>query len=287
MAAASPSGAGLVMWWVDSGSPGLGVLQLLKDEDPCAFAHDEAVPFLIEGDGGPVGVSRAGEGSHIVEARHGELGDGGFRAAGHAGVQVAVSDEPEGFAYGVGGGGAGRYRGEVGPLEAGADGDVPGGHVADHHGDEEHRHPARAFFQEFLVVFLKGLHPADAAADDDAHPVGVQVLQVGAAVPEGFRGGVEGELAVGVGAALLLAVQNGGGVEILDQGGHGDPQVLGVKTVDFGDSVAAGADAFPGRGGILAHGGNGSDAGNNNSSHGSSFSHMERQPETSSTCPEM
>ena len=99
-----------------------------------------------------------------------------FRTACHAGIQIAALDEPEGFAYGVGRGSAGGNGSKVHALEAGADGDVPGGHVADHHGDEENGNPLCAFFEEFLVFLLKGLHPADAAADDDADPVGVKIL---------------------------------------------------------------------------------------------------------------
>ena len=161
---------------VDSGAPCFGVLQFFQDQDAGAFAHDKAVPFLIKGNGGTVRVGRAGEGSHVVEARHGEFGDGGFRTACHAGIQIAALDEPEGFAYGVGRGSAGGNGSKVHALEAGADGDVPGGHIADHHGDEENRNPLCAFFEEFLVFLLKGLHPADAAADDDSDPVGVKIL---------------------------------------------------------------------------------------------------------------
>src|SRR5699024_9331904 len=96
---------------VDLGAPGFGVLQLFQNEDAGAFTHDKAVPLLVKGDGGPVGVGGTGQRAHVVEAGDGQPGDGAFSAASHTGIQVAVLDPVEGLAHGVGGGGTGGDRG--------------------------------------------------------------------------------------------------------------------------------------------------------------------------------
>ena len=131
----------------------------------------------------------------------------------------------------MGRGGAGGDRGEVGPLKPGLDRDITGGHVGDHHRDEENRDPFGAFLVIGPAGGLKALHPADAAANNDADPVGVEVIEVGPAVFEGVQRRRDGKLAEAVHPLGLFAVHPLGGVKIPDLGRH----LNEGQVVDAGD----------------------------------------------------
>ncbi len=103
---------------VDAGAAGFGVLEFLEDEDACAFTHDEAITFGVEGTRGVFGVIVAGaHGFHGAEAADAEGDDSGFGSAGEHDTGVAEFDGAPGFADGVVGGGAGGAGGEVGAAE--------------------------------------------------------------------------------------------------------------------------------------------------------------------------
>lgn len=165
---------------------------------------------------------------------------------------------------------------------------VPGGHVADHHGNEENGNPLCAFFEEFLVFLLKGLHPADAAADDDCRPGRGQDPLSRTRSPLRLlrqRRGPAGSKGRCRRCSFLSTM--GVGSKSFKKSCDGNTHVFGVETVNFREPVAAGADALPGGGGIVSHRGDGAEPVMTTRFQHFSFDHMERQPETSSTCPEM
>ena len=77
-----------------------------------------------------------------------------------------------------------------GPPGAEADGDLPGDQVDDHHRDEEGREPLRALLQQSLVLELEGAQPADAGAEDGAHPL--RLLALEGLVEAGLLHGLDG-----------------------------------------------------------------------------------------------
>jgi hypothetical protein len=103
---------------VDGGGAGKGVGELFEDEDPGAFADDEAGAVAVEGPGGEVGgaVVGCGEAAGARETGDGEGVDAGFGGAGEHDGGVAVGDEAGGVADGVRTGGAGGCGGVVGAL---------------------------------------------------------------------------------------------------------------------------------------------------------------------------
>ena len=58
----------------------------------------------------------------------------------------------EGVAHGVGAAGAGGHRAGAHAPEAGVDGDLARGHVADPHGDVEGRDPVPALFLALVML---------------------------------------------------------------------------------------------------------------------------------------
>ena len=105
----------------------LGVLEALEHHHGAAVAQHEAVAVPVERPARGLGrIVAGGEGLHVREGGDGEAGDGGLGSAGDHGVRHAVADEVERLADRVRRGGAGGDGGEVGPLEAIADGDEAG-----------------------------------------------------------------------------------------------------------------------------------------------------------------
>src|SRR5262249_38669148 len=133
------------------------------------LAEDKAVALLVEGPAGGWGiVVAAGEGAGRDKAAQAHRRDGGLGAAANHDVGVVVLNGAQGVADGVGGGGAGGGHGGVRPHQAKVDGDVPGGCIGDHFGDDERSDPAGAFLHVDRVLILEFPQPADAATDNDA-----------------------------------------------------------------------------------------------------------------------
>ena len=99
--------------------------------------------------------------------------DAGFRAAADHHVRVAVLDHPEGIADRMRAGGAGRGRGRIRPLRAGADRNVARSQVDDGRRNEKRRDAPRPFFEQDLVLALDHFESADAAADVNAGALGL------------------------------------------------------------------------------------------------------------------
>ena len=119
-----------------------GMFQFFEHDDACAFAHDEAVAFLVEGARGAFGVVVArAHGPHRAKAADADGHDRRFRAAGEHRLRVAHFDGTPGFADGVIGRGTGGAGGEIRSAQILVYRECAGGHVADEHRDHERREP--------------------------------------------------------------------------------------------------------------------------------------------------
>ncbi len=194
-----------------------GVFQFLDDDDAGAFAHDEAVPFLVKGPRGAfrIAIARA-QRPHGGKTAHAQGDAGRFTAAGQDDLRLVVADEPPGLANAVVGCRAGRHDAEIGPGKAELHGDQARGHVADHHRNHEGRDAARAFQDQLLVLLAERFQSPDAGADQHPHAIEVQVLRVEPAVLHRFLGGGHGQLRIAIRPARVLLVEEmGAGFEIL------------------------------------------------------------------------
>src|SRR5205807_1049970 len=97
-------------------------------------------------------------------------------------VRVVPLDGAQGVADGVGGRGAGGGHGGVRPHQAEVDGDIAGGGVGDHLGDDERADLVGPPLQVDGVLVLELVEAADAAADDGAATEGVLAREVQPAV---------------------------------------------------------------------------------------------------------
>src|ERR1022692_2255261 len=139
------------------------MLKLFEDKDASAFAHDEAVAIPVPGTTGASRVVIArGESAHGGESANAHGSDGGLGASGNHYVGIAVLDDAERIADGVGAGGAGGGRRFVGALGAEAHGDVSGGEVDDGGGNKKWRDLARAAFEESCMFAFDHVESANA-----------------------------------------------------------------------------------------------------------------------------
>ena len=205
-----------------------------------------------------------GQGFQGRETGHAQGGHGGFHAAGDGRADTAQQDLAESGADAVDGGGTGRGGHDVGALGAGEDGDLAGPHVGDEHGDQEGRDLAGATLQQLGVIGLDGLQAPQADAQDDAHVVGVVVIDDQAGVFQQLLGGHHGELGEAVHAAGLFGRDEIFGNEVFHFAGNARVIVGGIEKGDGGDTGFAGKQALPGGFKVIAQGGDGGKTGDDN-----------------------
>ena len=145
-----------------------------------------------------------------------------------------VPDEVERLADRMRRGGAGGDGGEVGALEAVADGDQPGGDVRNEHRDEERGDPIRPLGDVGPAVVLVGLHPADAAADHDAGAVGRGRVTIEPGLGDRLVGRPERELREEVVPPRFLLVHVQQRIEALDLAGEPDRRAARGRTCVIG-----------------------------------------------------
>src|SRR5262249_28651256 len=104
---------------------------------------------------------------------------------------------------------------------------------------------ARPAFHQTLVLRLKLVEAADAAADDRAAAVGVFLLEVDGAVLDRFDRRDHRELREAVEVADGLGFKQVFGVEVLDLAADVDLEGGRVELLDNADTAPAGADRLP------------------------------------------
>ncbi len=117
------------------------------------------------------------------------------------------------------GAGAGAHDVEVGAFKVVFDGDMGGGDVADHFGDEEGTDAARALSVAFDAFFFEGDDAADAHTGDHTHAVRIKgkILETG--VTNGFPCGEERELGIDIQFAGFFGVEVFFRLEVFDFSG--------------------------------------------------------------------
>ena len=148
----------------------------------------------VKGDGSPLGIGILGQGLHGGEGADGQRRHSGLRTAAEHHISITVPDIVEGIAYGIGAAGTGGHRTGAHAPEAGVDGDLAGGHVADAGGDIEGRDPVPALLLALVVLCLRDGEAADAAGDNDAAAIRLRFIQREASTVQCLLGGDDGHL---------------------------------------------------------------------------------------------
>jgi hypothetical protein len=105
------------------------------------------------------------------------------------------------------------------------------------------------------VLLLERLEAADAAAEDHAEAVLVELAELGeAGVAHGLHGARDRVLRVRIGALRLLPVHRAHGVEPLELAGEPDGELRGVELRDRGRPGAPLEHGAPGRRHVVADG---------------------------------
>ncbi len=230
---------------VDVGAAGQRRLALLEDQDARAFAHHEAVAPGVERPARPLGfVVARRQRLHRAESADGERRDHRLGTAGDHRVGITVLDHAGRFADRVRARGAGGRAGQVGALRPEQDGDLPGGHVEDHPGDEKRRNPARSALRQERVLGFEELQAADTGADVDARAFGVAGADLVARVGQRLTRRRDGEVGEGIHLADVLLVHHRQRVEPAHLSRY--PRTV-VARVEAGDRSDA---AFPGKQGL-------------------------------------
>ena len=250
---------------VDLGTAGLGVFEGFEHEQTSAFTHDKAGAGGVEGTGSLVGLVLmvGAEGLHGSEAGNAHAADGGFSATGDDGVGTAEHELVIGTADGVQGGSAGTGGNHVDALGASLDGNEAGGHVGDHHGDVEGGHAAGAGGAQLFMEIFKGLEAAEAHTQHNANAVGIVLVDNEAGILHEVDGGAHSELAEAVHLTAFLGVDVGFRFEILDFARDVGGIIGGVEERDGADAGLTGKQGFPAGLDVVAQGGDGRKASDN------------------------
>src|SRR5450759_1192208 len=195
-------------------------------------------------------------------------------------ARIAALDRLPGLANGVAAGGASGDDAEVRALRAKDDGDHAGRQVADRHGDQEGRHAGGALLAHEQDLLGQGPDAADARPDDDAGPFGQLPFQVPgqAGLVHCLVGSHESELDVAVVATLILAIENGRRVEVLDLSRDPGRQARWIELGDGADTGLAGNQARPGGWHVVAERAEGAHAGDHYSRHAIGRTHRTSFP---------
>src|SRR5690606_26077124 len=167
-------------------------------------------------------------------------------------VGLAVLDHAHRQADVVGGGGAGRDRGDVRAAGAGQARGLAGDQVDDGAGPVDRRPLARAAFLVLQRGFLDALEAADARADGDADALGRLAFDRDAGV--GDRHQRRGHAVMHEGVHLLDVLRRDplGRVETLDLAGDAGREAGGVEVGDRADAGTAVDDPVPAAAQVVA-----------------------------------
>lgn len=246
------------------------VLVFLQHHDAAAFAHHEAVAGAVPRPRGPFRriVERRGQRAGGAKARHAELADGAFGAAGHHDVGIVERDHARGVAYGVRARCAGGDGGVRGPAQMVLNGDVSRRQIDQVGRDEERRQaPLAAIFQRPGRCLDAG-QAADAGTDH--HAAAFLFRQCGrrpAGIAQRFGGGGDGVDDEGIHFLQFLALDPVFRTKAAflarrrQLPGDARRQVGGRETVQHADAAVAGQQPLPGALGANCQRGQHADAG--------------------------
>ena len=224
------------------------MLQRFQHQHRTAFARHETAAAHVERHGRRLRILGMRQSAKVREARD---ADGVHRFLGAAGkrqVAIAVADGAHGRADVVRAGGARGGHVDALAAHAVANGDVAGGHVADHRGDEQRVHALRTLLVKRVEAPLQLVDAADARAEHHRGARGVLVVHVDARLRHGLVGGDERVLHEALEAARLLLRQAiFRGVEIGHLGRDAHLVVACIEVRDGAHAAALAHDGIPQR----------------------------------------
>ena len=224
----------------DGSAAAAGMLEFFENQDAGAFAHDEAVAILVPGTAGASGVVVArGKCAHGGESANAHGSDGGLGASGNHHVGIAMLDDAERIADGVGAGCASRGRRFIRALGPESHGNVPGGEVDDGGGNKKRRDLARSAFEERRVFALDHVESADARADMHADVFGVFGGDLELRHLHCFIGSRDGEVDEAAHLLHFFFLDETEGVEVADLGGNLAGECGSVEPGDTVDAALA------------------------------------------------
>ena len=261
---------------INTGPTLLGVFEFFKDNDACAFAHDEPIAILVEGTGGLLWLVVPGaECTHAGESSHTERCDGGLGSTGNEGVGIAKLDDAPSLTNGIIGRGACGDDRHVRTAEPVLHGDQSASHIADDHRDGEGRELGWSLLDESARFVLQTLESPNTASHDDPEAFLIGLLKIEPRVIQRKLGAGHGKLGKPVGTAGILgSVEPLRWLEAPDLTGDQAVKADRVERVISGDTRAAFGKVFPEGFKIVSDGTDDSDTGNDNSA----FAHKKDSP---------
>ena len=231
---------------VNLGAAGLGVLQFLEDEDGGTVTHDESGAVAVEGEGCVFRILGPGKRLGIGKTGDSQRDGGILGTARDDGIGISVTDGAVGFADGIRAGCTGRYDIHTGTLGVMRNGNLAGGDIGNHGGDEQRGNPLTGrILDHFGRLTVLGGKTADTRtyinAQAERVDIGVFALRLQAGVVHGLVGrrhSVLGEKVLFADKRFVHSVLLR--VKILDLAGNPNGQAICREIIDILDSANAG-----------------------------------------------
>ncbi len=144
------------------------MLLLFQNQNPGAFAHDEAASLRVKRNARAVRILSLAQCLHGREAADSKGRDRRLRSAADHQILIAVADPVERVADRIVAARAGRHRAGAHSAEAVINGNPGGGHIGDRHRNEERTDLLIPLLHAAQMLLLDDGEAADSAGDDHA-----------------------------------------------------------------------------------------------------------------------
>src|SRR6266480_6513151 len=234
----------------------LSVFKLFYDGNAGAFAYDETVTVAIERARCALRLVIAlAERFHRGKTGETKFDDRRFGTAGHKNIGVAEFNHAPRFADRVIGSRTSGDDAHIRAAQSEFHRDNAAGHVADQHWNGEGGDALRPFVHQCAELVFQRFQSADAAANDDAEAIAIDLLQVEAAIPDRHLGRTHGQLNETISAPDIFGVlKEILRIEIAHFPADFAIVVRGVEGLNPADATFAGNEIFPKRLEIVADG---------------------------------
>src|SRR5205814_312629 len=245
----------------------LRVFELFDNGNARALADDETVTVAIEWARRALRfVVALAERFHCGKSGETKFDDRSFGTAGDKNIGVAEFNHAPRFADGVIGRRASGDDAHVRAAESEFHRDNAAGHVADEHRNGESGDALRSFVHQHAKLVFERFQSADAAADDHADAIAIDLLQVDAAILDRHLGGSHGQLNETICAPDVFGVfEKVFWIELAHFTADFAIVVRGIEGLNPADAAFAFDEIFPKRLEIVADGRDNAEASNYNS----------------------
>src|SRR5438270_11688295 len=227
----------------------LSVFKLFYNGNAGAFAYDETVTGAIERARRALRLVIAlAERFHRGKTGETKFDDRRFGTAGHKNIGVAEFNHAPRFADRVIGSRTSGDDAHIRAAQSEFHRDNTAGHVADEHWNGEGGHALRPFVHQRAELVFQRFQSADAAADDHAEAIAIDLLQVETAVLDRHLGRAHGQLNATIGAPHVFGVfEKVFWLKIPNFTADFAIVVRGIEGLDPADAAFAGNEIFPKR----------------------------------------